>query len=140
LDRINKYKKDLENKITSGKENTYFSDKDLASNLNKEKENAHNKDNYYDDNFSHGKSAADSNKLLSISGLNNFNDEAFENIIKEFLNINAFPKEPKEKINLLKKFISIYKKIKDESNKLHNFLKKISEKLTESYDDIKVSN
>lgn len=39
---------------------------------------------------------------------------------------------------MLKKFISIYKKIKDDSNKLNNFLKKISEKLTESYDDIKV--
>jgi len=84
-----------------------------------------------------GKSA-DSNKIISISGINNFNDEAFENIIKEFLNINDFPKESKEKISLLKKFISIYKKIKDDSHKLNNFLKKISEKLTESYDDIKV--
>lgn len=109
----------------------------MVSNLNKEKEN--NKENYNDENFSVGKSA-DSNKIISISGINNFNDEAFENIIKEFLNINDFPKESKEKINLLKKFISIYKKIKDDNNKLNNFLKKISEKLTESYDDIKVNN
>lgn len=103
--------------------------------MNKEKYNA--KENYNDDNYSVGKSA-DSNRILSISGINNFNDEAFENIVKEFLNINDFPKESKEKKKLLKKFISIYKKIKDDGNKLNNFLKKISEKLTESYDDIKV--
>lgn len=95
-----------------------------------------------EDNFSIGKSEFDQNILnsFSCSGMNTFNDEAFENIIKEFLNINDFPTESKEKINLLKKFIAIYKKIKDDNNKLRNFLKKISEKLKEPYENIKVKN
>ena len=90
--------------------------------------------------MSDAKSIIDQNLINSISGsgINTFNDEAFENIIKEFLNINDFPTDSKEKINLLKKFISIYKKIKDDKNKLGNFLKKISEKLKEDYNDIKV--
>ena len=71
--------------------------------------------------------------------MNSFNDEAFENIIKEFLNINDFPTESKEKINLLKKFISIYKKIKDDKIKLGNFLRKISDKLKEPLEDIQVN-
>ena len=87
-----------------------------------------------------GKSEFDQNVINSFSGsgINTFNDEAFENIIKEFLNINDFPSEAKEKINLLKKFISIYKKIKDDKNKLGNFLRKISDKLREPYEDIQV--
>lgn len=94
-----------------------------------------------DDNVSMGKSEFDQNLINSFScaGMNSFNDEAFENIIKEFLNINDFPTEPKEKINLLKKFISIYKKIKDDKHKLGNFLKKISDKLREPYEDIQVN-
>lgn len=93
-----------------------------------------------DDNISMGKSEFDQNVINSFSGtgMNSFNDEAFENIIKEFLNINDFPTEPKEKINLLKKFISIYKKIKDDKNKHGNFLRKISDKLREPYEDIQV--
>lgn len=95
-----------------------------------------------DDIFSVGKSELDQNIITSFSGsgMNTFNDEAFENIIKEFLNINDFPTESKEKINLLKKFIAIYKKIKDDKNKLRNFLKKISDKLKEPYDNIRVIN
>jgi hypothetical protein len=93
-----------------------------------------------DDNLSMGKSEFDQNVINSFSGsgMNTFNDESFEKIIKEFLNINYFPTESKEKINLLKKFISIYKKIKDDKNKLGNFIKKISEKLREPYQDIEV--
>jgi hypothetical protein len=67
-----------------------------------------------------------------------FSHEAFDNIIKEFLNISDFPTEPKDKVGLLKKFISIYKKIKDDRVKLYNFLKKISDKLNEPYEEIKV--
>lgn len=95
-----------------------------------------------DDNVSMGKSEFDQNVINSFSGngMNSFNDEAFENIIKEFLNINDFPTESKEKINLLKKFISIYKKIKDDKNKLGNFLRKISDKLKEPLEDIQVIN
>lgn len=93
-----------------------------------------------DDNISMGKSEFDQNVINSFSGsgMNSFNDEAFENIIKEFLNINDFPTESKEKINLLKRFNSIYKKIKDDKNKLGNFLRKISDKLREPCEDIQV--
>ena len=52
-----------------------------------------------EDNISIGKSEFDQNVINSFSGsgMNTFNDEAFENIIKEFLNINDFPTESKEK-------------------------------------------
>lgn len=93
-----------------------------------------------DDNISMGKSEFDQTVINSFSGnaVNSFNDEAFENIIKEFLNINNFPTEVKEKLNLLKKFISIYKKIKDDKVKLVNFLRKISDKLKEPVEHIQV--
>jgi hypothetical protein len=79
------------------------------------------------------------NATSILSGVNNnFNDEAFDKIIKEFLNINDFPEEAKEKVCLLKKFISIYKKIKEDKMKLNNFLKKISEKLKEPHEEIRV--
>jgi len=140
ISKKNKKKKsednDFDYKNNSFKEITNYSEKEIISNLNKDKDI---KENYNDDNYSLNKSA-DSNRILSISVIHNFNDETFENIIKEFLKINDFPKESKEKINLLKKFISIYKKIKDDNSKLHNFLIKISEKLTEPYNDIKVKN
>ena len=88
------------------------------SEVNKEKEN-----NLKDQNEKENSINKSIEPTLSLtnSGANAFNDEAFENIIKEFLNINDFPTESKEKINLLKKFISIYKKIKDDKNKVTNF-------------------
>lgn len=78
----------------------------------------------------------DSNMI--IKNITNFNDETFENTIKEFLNINDFPKEPKDKVGLLKKFIPIYKKIKSDRGKINNFLCKISDKLEEPIEEIKV--
>jgi hypothetical protein len=76
---------------------------------------------------------------MIIKNIVNFNDETFESIIKEFLNINDFPTEPKDKVSLLKKFITIYKKIKSDRTKLDNFLIKISDKLNEPVDEIKVN-
>jgi hypothetical protein len=80
----------------------------------------------------------DAGQIIPNPPSNPFNDEAFENIIKEFLNINDFPSEPKDKVCLLKKFISIYKKIKDDKVKLTNFLRKISDKLNEPFEEIRV--
>jgi len=80
---------------------------------------------------------ADHNLIINTMGI--FNDEAFDSIIKDFLNINDFPSDPKEKILLLRKFISIYKKIKSDKNKLNNFMKKFSEKLNEPIEEINVS-
>jgi len=78
------------------------------------------------------------NNLLLINTMNNFNDEAFESVIKEFLNITEFPSDPKEKVNILKRFIPLYKKIKGDKSKLGNFIKKISDKLNENFDEINV--
>lgn len=76
-------------------------------------------------------------KML-LKNIINFTDETFDNIIKEFLNINDFPREAKDKLGLLKKFISIYKKIKTDKTKLNHFLEKIAERLSEPIDEIKV--
>lgn len=127
------------NKNASMKEFTNISEKDSGSNILKERPKENFKESMNDDNISVIKSITDSNKMINISGINNFNDEVFDNIIKEFLNMNQYPTEPKEMISMLKKFISIYKKIKDDNVKLNNFLKKISNKLRESYEDIKVN-
>jgi hypothetical protein len=78
------------------------------------------------------------NNLMLMNTMNNFNDEAFESIIKEFLNINDFPTDPKEKVTILKRFIPLYKKIKGDKSKLLNFIKKISDKLSESLEEINV--
>lgn len=122
----------IESKSQKIKESQISLSENRGLNLNLKEQN--------DDVISMGKSEFDQNVInsFSSSGMNTFNDEAFENIIKEFLNINDFPTESKEKINLLKKFISIYKKIKDDKNKLGNFLRKISDKLREPYEDIQV--
>ena len=76
--------------------------------------------------------------FMLINTMSNFNDEAFESIIKEFLNINDFPSDPKDKVSILKRFIPLYKKIKSDKTKLTNFIKKIADKLNESVEEIKV--
>lgn len=133
LDNINK-DDSIDLKSQKIKESHISMSENRANDLSLKEEN--------EDNMSLGKSESD-NILLNTftgNGVNSFNDEAFENIIKEFLNINKFPTESKEKINLLKKFISIYKKIKDDKTKLGNFLIKISDKLKEPYDEIQVNS
>ncbi len=75
---------------------------------------------------------------LNIRNIAEWNNETFEKIIKEFLNINNFPNEPKEKLNLMKKFLSIYKKIKYDKMKLDNFLQRISDKLNEPIKEVEV--
>ena len=55
------------------------------------------------------------------------------------MNINDFPTEAKDKISLIKKFIPIYKKIKDDKIKMTNFIKKISDNLSESIEEIRVN-
>jgi hypothetical protein len=85
------------------------------------------------------------NRLNSLSGLRktdnvqeNDEDKVFDNILKEFLKINDLPKESKDKLTLLKKFIPIYKRVRNDSNKFYNFSKKISENLLESVEEITV--
>jgi len=99
------------------------------------------KENNYDI-ISMGKSEFEQNVINSFSGteLNSFNDEAFQKVMKEFFNNNELPTEAKEKLNFLKKFISIYKKIKDDNVKLKNFLKKISDKFQEPPEDLLVKS
>jgi hypothetical protein len=115
------------------------------NNHNNNNDNNDNNDNYDNDILSNSinRSEIDKNITPSISktssgSVNCFNDEMFENIIKEYLNINAFPTTPKEKINMLRKFITIYKRIKNDTIKLEYFLKKFSFKLKEEYLDVKV--
>ena len=66
-------------------------------------------------------------------------DEAFSNLIKEYLNIENFPSERKQKALLLKKFSSIYKKIKLDKTKMKNFVGKLADRMNEGIDDITVN-
>ena len=72
------------------------------------------------------------------SDKNNYN-EAFTSLIKEFLQIEHFPSERKQKGIMLKKFSSIYKKIKYDKSKMNNFINRMSERLNETRDDIIVN-
>lgn len=67
-----------------------------------------------------------------------FLDETIDNIIKECMINNEIPKEQKDIINLLKKLIVHYKKIKDEESKTETFLNKLSDLLSISYLDLKL--
>ena len=84
------------------------------------------------------------NRFIPLSGLRKadspeFDEDAFDMIMREFLKINDFPKEAKDKLSLLKKFIPIYKRVKNDRNKLHNFSQKISENLFEPIEEIIVN-
>jgi hypothetical protein len=75
----------------------------------------------------------DSN-ILSIT----FFDETIDNIIRECMINNEIPKEQKDVINLLKKLIVHYKKVKDEESKTEIFLNKLSDLISISYSDLKL--
>ena len=77
-------------------------------------------------------------EMSIFSTIGNLNNEAFENIVKEFLNINNFPTDPKDKVSILRRFIPLYKKIKSDKNKMSNFIKRLSEKLSEPETEIRV--
>jgi hypothetical protein len=66
-------------------------------------------------------------------------EKAFDDIMRDLLKINDLPKEAKDKLTLLKRFIPIYKRVRNDSNKFHNFTKKISENLKEPVEEMTVS-
>jgi len=121
-----------------------FSESDMKLNFSKDFNlNTNQEDNFYNSSISSNlsyKSEFDKNFVLSsLSGnIYSYNNENFEKIIKDYLNINEFPIEAKSKLTLLRKFISVYKRIKEDKEKMNCFLNKISLKLNENKNDIKV--
>ena len=76
------------------------------------------------------------NKNVADASLNN---EAFlNNLINKYANIKNLPVAPKDKVSFVKKFHFIYKSVQNEPDKLNIFIEKISKRLDESLDNIKV--
>ncbi len=63
-------------------------------------------------------------------------DDLFDAAIKEYMNINEYPTDIKDKFNFVKKIIPIYKKLRDD-DKIDTFIIKMSDKLSEKRDDVK---
>lgn len=105
-----------------------------SNNINDDSVSLSLKNSEYEKNQSHNKH----NINLLINNMTN-DEEKFESIVKEFLNITNFPTESKEKLYLLKKLITIYKRVKDDREKLNNFFLILSNKINEPFDEIKVN-
>lgn len=72
-------------------------------------------------------------------------DSNMDSMIKEYLNIETFPSDLKEKVVILKKLAPLFKKIKDDVKRTGadlkkplNFVEVLSEKLKEPIEDLKV--
>lgn len=78
------------------------------------------------------------NNLLKISTNSPSNDETLTLAIKEFLNVENFPTETKEKLSIIKKFSTIFKKVREDETRLGNFLFKLGDCIKESIDDLKI--
>ena len=92
------------------------------------------------------KEAAENEKELKILNSNievlptsiTFFDETIDGIIRESMVNNEISKEPKDVINLLKKLIVHYKKVKDDDCKSNIFLSKLSDLLSITFNDLKL--
>jgi hypothetical protein len=62
-------------------------------------------------------------------------DDLFDAAMKEYINVNDFPTDNRDKLNFLKKIIPIYKKIR-ENDKIDLFISKVSDKLIERKEDV----
>lgn len=94
-------------------------------------------------NFNNGASSAVSNyesksPIHATSSNLNTNEDPTEEIIKEYLSNHEVPKEVKDKVNVLKKFTTHYKKVREDKLKLTKLLNRLSEFLSESAEDIRV--
>jgi hypothetical protein len=87
----------------------------------------------------HEKEMKSLNSSISLLPMSiTFFDETIDSIIKESMLNNEISKEPKDVINLLKKLIVHYKKVKDDESKTGTFLNKLSDLLSISYSDLKL--
>lgn len=64
--------------------------------------------------------------------------EELNNFYKKFIEANNLPFEPRDKFNLIKKLIHIYKKSKDDKEKVKKLIQFVSEKTNLTIDHIKV--
>lgn len=99
-----------------------------------------------EDNINAAKSSKELINNLTGSGAT-VNDETIGNIVKEFFYVNETPTDPRDKAAILRKLISIYKKIRDDKNKPKDdnskmacLLNNLSVKLSEPGEHIKVNH